>query len=296
MDHIELSRIVNNIANRYMDAQTPGYFDCLEALDALEFNVLDFMDQGNASGEMEIVRDQAMALHTQLASIAQTTIDKLIQDICSHQLAAPALKQLFNQYAHSVSDNLSGDQPDFDLFDDFLSHLLHIDYEPAETRSRTEEMYYLQPTPGRIILDMINELPFTDADCFYDLGSGLGCVPILVSLLTDTHAVGIEYEPTYVHYARCSAQKLGMVNVEFRNMDVLDADFSDGTIFFMYTPFTGSILRNVLNRLHDLSKQRRITLCTYGPCTPLIAQETWLYPIRGSKGEIYRLAIFSSAG
>jgi SAM-dependent methyltransferase len=294
MDHIELSHIVNNIAHRYMDSQTPGYFDCLEALDALEFNVLDFMDQGTASHEMGIVREQAIVLHSQLASIAQTTIDKLIQDIRSHQLSAPALKQLFNQYADSVSDKLPGDQPDFDLFDDFLSHLLQADYEPSETRCRTEEMYYLQPTPGRIILDMINELPFTDADCFYDLGSGLGCVPILVSLLTDTNAVGIEYEPTYTHYARCSAQKLGMATVEFRNLDVLDADFSDGTIFFMYTPFTGSILRNVLNRLRDLSKQRRITLCTYGPCTPLIEHETWLYPIRGSEGKIYRLAIFSA--
>ncbi|MEO8612499.1 MAG: hypothetical protein ABI690_31675 [Chloroflexota bacterium] len=294
MDHIELSRIVDNIAHSYMDAQTPGYFDCLEALDALEFNVLDFMDEGYASGEMGIVRDQAMVLHTQLTSIAQTTIDNLIRDIRSQQLAAPALKQLFNQFAHSVSDKSIGDQPDFDLFDDFLSHLLHTDYEPSETRPRTEEMYYLQPTPGRIILDMINELPFTAADCFYDFGSGLGCVPILVSLLTDACAVGIEYELTYTHYAQCSAQQLGMVDVEFRNMDVLDADFSDGTIFFMYTPFTGGILRKVLNRLRDLSKQRPITLCTYGPCTPIIEQETWLYPIRRSKGKIYRLAIFKS--
>lgn len=54
MDPIELSRIVNHIARSYMETQTPGYFDCLEALDALEFNVLDFMDEGSTSREMEI--------------------------------------------------------------------------------------------------------------------------------------------------------------------------------------------------------------------------------------------------
>jgi len=296
MDHAELSRIVNNIAHRCTNAKTPGYFDCLEALDELEFHVLDLMDQSHASSEMGTVRDQAMRLHTRLTSIAQATIDNLIQDIRTQQLASPALKQLFNQYANSVSDELIGDELDYDLFDDFLSHLFQIDYKPSETRSRTEEMVYLQPTPGRIILDMINELPFTEADCFYDLGSGLGRVPILVSLLTDSYAVGIEYEPTYIHYSRCSARKLGIVDVEFRNMDAQDADLSDGTIFFMYTPFTGSILRKVLNSLRDLSKERRITLCTYGPGTPIIEQETWLYPIRCSKGEIYRLAIFSSVG
>jgi SAM-dependent methyltransferase len=295
MDHAELSRIVNDISHRYMDAKTVGYFDCLEALDSLEFHVLDLIDQSYAGSEMGNVRDQAVQLHARLTSIAQATIDQLIQDIRTQEPDASALKQRFNQYAHSGADTLIGDAPDYDLFDDFLSHLFQVDYEPSETRRRTKEMFYLQPTPGRIILDMINALPFTEADCFYDLGSGLGHVPLLVSLLTDAHAVGIEYEPTYSHYARCSAQKLGLTDVEFRNIDAQDADLSDGTIFFMFTPFIGTILRRVLDRLCDLSKARRITLCTYGPCTPIIEQETWLSPIRRSKGEIYRLAIFSSA-
>jgi hypothetical protein len=292
----ELSRIVNDIAHGCTNTETPGYFDCLEALDALEFHVLDLVDHSRASGDMGIVRDQAVRLHTRLTSIAQATIDGLIRDIRTRRLSSPALKQLFAQYAHCVPDRLTGDQPDYDLFDDFLSHLFQVDYEPSETRSRTEEMVYLQPAPGRIILEMINALPFTEADCFYDLGSGLGRVPMLVSLLTDIRAVGIEYEPTYVHYARCSALKLGMANVEFRNMDAQDADLSGGTIFFMYSPFTGSILRTVLRKLRDLSEERPITLCTYGPCTPDIEQATWLDPVRCPQGEIYRLAIFRSRG
>ena len=131
-------------------------------------------------------------------------------------------------------------------------------------------------------------------DRFYDLGSGLGRVPMLVSLLTGTRAVGVEYEPTYVHYARRAARKLGLANIAFRNLDAQEADLGDGTIFFMYTPFFGHMLRTVLDRLAALGRERRITVCTYGPCTPLVAQETWLQPRRYTEGEIYRLAIFSS--
>jgi hypothetical protein len=295
MDHAELSRIVNTISQRCLEVKTPDYFDCLDALDSLEFEVLDLIGQGDVSGELGIVREQALQLHARLTAIAQATIDQLIQDIRTRQLDSVALKQLFNQFAQAVSNQLTADEPDYDLYDDFLSHLFRVDYEPSETLHRTKEMFYLQPTPGRIVLDMINTVSFTAADHFYDLGSGLGHVPLLVSLLTEAHAVGIEFEPTYNHYARCSAQKLEVTDVEFRTLDVREADFSDGTIFFMYTPFVGGILRGVLDRLCELSKTRQITLCTYGPCTPIIEQETWLFSLRPSKGEIYRLAIFSSA-
>lgn len=294
MNHAELSRIVNTIALRCIDANPPGYFDCLELLDMLEFHVLDFMDQGDLSDAMQTIRDQAQVLHSQLSSIAQASIDELVQRINSHQLANPALRQLFYDYADSIPDKLSEDEPDYDFFDDFLIQLMHVDYEPSETRARGDEMFYLQPTPGRVILNMIKSLGFTKTDRFYDLGSGLGRVPILVSLLTDAYAVGVEYEPSYIEYSKGSAEKLGIKTIEFRNQDARDADISDGTLFFMYTPFTGSILRTVLDKLRDLSQQRPIKVCTYGPCTPQIERETWLYPIRHSRGDIYRLAIFSS--
>ncbi len=293
MNDTALRDLVNDIAHRCSNAETPSYFDCLEALDELEFHILDPLDlDDDISSEMSLIRDQAAQLHTRLAAIAQASMDALVADITAHRLTAPELKRLFNQYADALSD--TRDKPDYDFFDDFLIHLFRVDYEPSETRPRTPEMLYLQPTPGRIILDMLNQLPFTAADRFYDLGSGLGRVVLPVALLTDAHAVGIEYEQTYVEYACRSARKLGLTRAEFRNRDVREADFSDGTIFFMYTPFNGSILRNVLNRLRDLSAQRPITVCSYGPCTIAVEQEKWLTAVRHSKGEIDRLAIFSA--
>lgn len=293
-DHLELSSIVNDIAQKCANATSLGYFDCLAAMDTLEFYILDGVDPETANSTITPLTAQATTLHRQLSLTVQTIINNLIQDIYTQRHSPPVLKQLLNDYANSVPDKRSGGAPDYDFFDDLLNDLFYVNYQPSETLRRMGEMFYLQPTPGRVILEMLNTLPFTNADRFYDLGSGLGYIPIVVALLTEAYAVGIEYEPTYTHYAQQIAQKLAITTVEFRNQDAQDADFSDGTIFFMYTPFVGSILRKVLNRLHELSKQHPIVICTYGPCTPIVAQEAWLYPLRAVTGEIYRLAIFRS--
>jgi hypothetical protein len=51
---------------------------------------------------------------------------------------------------------------------------------------------------------------------------------------------------------------------------------SSGTVFYLYTPFRGVILRTVLDRLRAEANTRAIRVCTFGPCTPTIAAESWL--------------------
>jgi SAM-dependent methyltransferase len=294
VDQNGLSRIVQRVARQVMDGQTAGALECLEALDDLEFHILDRIEPSDPDPEMEEIRVQASELHSLLMAQAQAAIDHLLDNIRAQTLSPSALKALFNQYADSVPDKSAPDVPGFDLFDDFLVHLFQVDYVPAETRQLMVEMIYLQPTPGRVVLDMINVLPLAEADCFYDLGSGLGHVVLMTALLTGVRAVGIEYQPSYVEYARRSARKLRITNAEFRSQDARKATLSDGTVFFMYTPFRGSILRTMLDRLREVSRRRAITLCTYGPITPIVEQEPWLTPVRHSEGQLYRLAILCS--
>lgn len=285
--------MVEDAAQLVMNGKPPGYFDCLEAMDALEFHVLDRMEPGSNTA-MAAIGERAGELHRRLTDIAQAAIDTLIGEIRSQRMARADLLARFQGYARAGAGPMMGDRPDYDLFDDFLSDLLAVDIEPCETHPLTDEMVALQPTPGRIIMEMIRVLPLTEADRFYDLGSGLGRVPILVSLLTGVRAVGIEVEPTYVDYARGSAEKLGLAGIEFRSMDVRDADFRDGTVFFLYTPFTGSILRGVLDRLREVSRDRRITVCSYGPCTTIMQRESWLDSVKDSYSVLYRLEVFGN--
>ena len=42
-------------------------------------------------------------------------------------------------------------------------------------------------------------------------------------------------------------ERLKLERVTFIQQDARAADFSGGTVFYLYTPFTGSILRSVLD-------------------------------------------------
>jgi hypothetical protein len=111
-------------------------------------------------------------------------------------------------------------------------------------------------------------------------------------LLSGVRARGVEVEPAYCHYARRCARELSLSQVEFINADAREADYSDGTIFFLYTPFEGRMLEQVLERLKHESKKRRIQLCTYGPCTPQVARQKWLERGDQNSTRADRLAAF----
>jgi hypothetical protein len=70
------------------------------------------------------------------------------------------------------------------------------------------------------------------------------------------------------------------------------ADLSAGTVFYLYTPFTGSILSSVLSRLRREAAARPIRICTYGPCTSAVAGESWLEATAAPVP--HRIALFRS--
>ncbi len=67
---------------------------------------------------------------------------------------------------------------------------------------------------------------------------------------------------------------------------------SSGTVFYLYTPFLGTILRAVLDLLRREAIGREIRVCTFGPCTPTVGAERWLEPIETL--EAGRIAVFRS--
>jgi SAM-dependent methyltransferase len=181
-----------------------------------------------------------------------------------------------------------------DSLDTFIDELLLPAPPPGQTRARESGMVHYQHTPARIIFELVERAPLSAAGVFYDLGSGLGHVPMLVNLLSGARARGVEVEPAYADYARARAADLNLGHVDFRTADARYADYADGTDFFMYTPFEGRMLQDVLQRPEAESRSRRIRLFTYGPCTSLAAQERWLEPIGEGAAHIYELGMFGS--
>jgi len=180
----------------------------------------------------------------------------------------------------------------YDYLDAAVAGILPFDAPDAEIGELADEMVFYQPTPARHIFDLIGRAALTEHDVLVDLGSGLGHVPLLASICTDARCIGVEREAAYVDCARRCASALNISQATFVQQDAREADFSRGTLFYLYTPFTGGILRTVLDALRREAARRAIRIGTYGPCTQVVAEEPWLEVIgtlqRG------RLALFRS--
>lgn len=158
------------------------------------------------------------------------------------------------------------------------------------------EMIHYEPTPVSAVLELVDRVPLTRSDRFVDIGSGLGQVVLLVNLLTGVEAAGLEVMPAYVEQARGEAERLGIGGVSFREGDARSADLCGGTVYFLFSPFRGQMLQTVLNRLGQEARTRRLTICSFGPCTEQIAGESWLTLQEAGMNDEFRLAVFRSAG
>lgn len=180
----------------------------------------------------------------------------------------------------------------YDYRDELVSGVLQL-REPSEPRLHPlPEMVFYQPTPVRHILSLITASALSEDDVFVDLGSGLGHVALLAFLLTGARSFGIEVEAAYVASAQACTQRLQLSGVRFIHEDARAADLSIGTVFYLYSPFSGSILADVLDRLKRESTHKPIKICALGPCTSTLAKERWLTPI--GRPDPMQISVFQS--
>lgn len=178
----------------------------------------------------------------------------------------------------------------YDALDALLAGVLLLDEPAAGGAALPPDMVFYQPTPARHILDLIDRAALGATDTLVDLGSGLGHVPLLASICTGARGIGIERDPAYVASAHRCAEALGLEQVRFIAQDARTADLSAGSLFYLYTPFRGPILRRVLDRLRHEAGVRSIRIATLGPCTATVAGEPWLRPAEAPQAG--RIALF----
>jgi Histone methylation protein DOT1 len=264
----------------------------VEALDRLDAYPLDrqFSASDSESIEARIYR-RARALQAKLEATNLKFYGTIREEI---QRGADPKKLLqWTVKSGKVGDAIRlapGDS--YDYLDELMSGVLRFVKPDAPIVQLPPEMVSYQPTPARHIFDLIARTQLTERDVLIDLGSGLGHVPLLASICKSGRGVGIEVEGAYVHCARQSAHELNLNNVTFIQQDAREVDLSSGTVFYLYTPFLGAILREVLDLLRREAVSREIRVCTFGPCTPTVGEERWLEPIEPL--EAGRIAVFRS--
>jgi len=242
----------------------------LDDLDAA-FGDLDAVPTQTSGGVLQ----RAKAIRMQLEATNANLYRGLRSAIRSGEEPFPLLPWL---EALTQEEENPAPGPAFDHRDDLVSGVLQI-REPSPLSLQPEsEMVFYQPTPVRHVLSMIKGSALSRNDVLVDLGSGLGHVSLVASLLTGAQSLGIEVESAYVASAQLCAHGLHQSRVRFLNEDARTADLSRGTVFYLYTPFTGSILATVLERLRRESTTRAIRICTLGPCTSSVADASWLHP------------------
>jgi len=156
-----------------------------------------------------------------------------------------------------------------------IEQLLGIADSPLGPAPLEGELIGYTPSGIASIVRAVFEAPVTARDVFVDLGAGLGKAAMVVHLLAGARVRGIELQAGLVALARARADDLGLVEVSFVEADARDAELDDGTVFFLYLPFTGAVLRAVLERLHAVATRRDIVVCTLGLDLP---KTDWLKP------------------
>ena len=266
-----------------------------EALDFLTFLQDVLRMERRPTPAIRHLQQQALHLQSQLETVNAHLFEQLCMAIQSGTLRGNALRGYVDQFTDYRLQKSDGVYMSYDGLDVLVDGLFQLKRAPAATIPPTVEMVHCEETPARVLLDLIDHTPLTQTDVFYDLGSGLGQVVMLVHLLTGVKAKGVEVEPVFCAFAQAQATRLGLPEVTFINTDARMADYSDGTLFFMFTPFRGQLLQNVLERLHQVAHHHPIRLCTFGSCTPRVADQSWLRPVTPDARHEYKLAIFESA-
>jgi hypothetical protein len=259
----------------------------IDVLDRLEEELIERVDQPDESG----IQHRAAALGHELAAINNGIYADIRAQIQQGRGADAWTAWLPSPLYGDVSEPHASDES-YDYLDTLLSGVLQLREPTEDVAAPGPEMVFYQPTPARHIFDMLARVQLRESDVLIDLGAGMGHVPLLAATYTKAQCIGIELEHAYVVSAQQCADALNLSNLRFIAEDVRAADFSMGTVFYLYTPFTGAIWRNVLDRLEQEAATRPIQLCSLGPCTSLMAAERWLE----AAGDVHasRIAIFHS--
>jgi hypothetical protein len=293
----EIRSYIDGIAQNSSLYQEEGFEQRIEAVDFIEFHMIDRLEellQKTAyPHELMQLKSRAEKIKSELEEIDISLFQKLRADIRSGAYTAATFKSLISKYVDfNLGDN--SEKIGYDNLDILINGLSPFQTIPEQTKELDPEMVYYQKTPARIIFELAKRVPFKENDVFFDLGSGMGQVAILVNLLTGINVKGVEFEPAFCNYARSCAADLNLPHVTFINADARKADYTEGTVFFMFTPFRGQIMEEVLAVLRKEALKRRIRIITYGPCTAQVALQNWLDMAVPKGDSMYKLGVFTS--
>jgi predicted RNA methylase len=108
-----------------------------------------------------------------------------------------------------------------------------------------------EPTKYAAIDACLGHLALSPADVVFDIGCGMGRVTCVFATRPIARSIGIERDERLAAVARANAESLRgrRAPIEIRTVDAMDADYADGTVFWLYNPFGEDAMRRTLIRI-----------------------------------------------
>lgn len=256
--HALLDALEHDVGLREADALR----ERLDALDRIELLQLgDAIGPDALALRIAALREDFEALNTASFARAREAIRRGV---------VPALLQrCLDEPGHADGDG-------YDWRDELVEGVLQLRPPSSATGPLPADMVAYQPTPARHIFDLLAQARLGAHDVLVDLGSGLGHVPLLAAICSGASSLGIEREASYVACAQACADALRLSRARFLCMDARAADLAAGTLFYLYTPFRGAVLRPVLDALQREAQRRPLRIAAHGPIVATLAAEPWL--------------------
>jgi SAM-dependent methyltransferase len=110
-----------------------------------------------------------------------------------------------------------------------------------------------EPTDYLLIQRFIGPLKLQPADVVFDIGCGMGRVLCVIARSKVKKCIGIELSAELASIAMQNTKRLRFrkAPIEIRVTDACSADYSEGTVFWMFNPFGASVMHLVLARIQQ---------------------------------------------
>lgn len=152
--------------------------------------------------------------------------------------------------------------------------------EPLASSGGTERRNSPYEPISYVALDMIaRRLRLGPDDHLHDIGCGLGRVLCYFARRPVRRLIGVELN----HDLGCGAMENAArmrgrrAPIEVRIGDAAEQSYADGTVFFLFNPFSGEVLQTVLERIAAETAGRRVRVVYVNPkAGGLLDQADWL--------------------
>lgn len=123
-----------------------------------------------------------------------------------------------------------------------------------------------EPVDYLLLRKFMKPLALSPQDVMYDIGCGMGRVVCMFAREKISRCIGIEFDPQLARIAEENARRLRgrRAEIEIRCCDAAVANYSAGTIYWMFNPFGSQTLEAVMHRLHQsVAQHPRIIQLVY---------------------------------